>query len=62
MFFTTNNKHTTYLTNTHSRCLLMILNRYLSNNQLNGTIPSSIGTLEYLEYLYVNPMRFTEIH
>ena len=63
MFSTTNNnKQITYLTNTHSlslslsRCLLMmILNRWLYNNQLSGTIPSSIGSLVNLKYLYVNP-------
>ena len=60
MFFTTTNKQITYLTNTHSlslsRCLLMmILNRDLSYNQLSGTIPSSIGSLVNLQYLYVNP-------
>jgi len=62
MFFTTtNNKQITSLTNTHSlslslsRYLVMILNRGLDYNQLSGTIPSSIGSLVNLEYLYVNP-------
>jgi len=60
MFFTTttNNKQITYLTNTHfSLCLsmmMMILNRELSNNQLSGTIPSSIGSLVNLYELYAS--------
>ena len=34
--------------------MMMILNRTLNNNQLNGTIPSSIGSLVNLYNLYVN--------
>jgi len=53
MLFTTTNKQITYLTNTHSLSLsrwllMMILNRYLDTNQLSGTTPSSIDSLENL--------------
>ena len=53
----TSRSHTSrILTLSPSRCLLMmILNRSLESNQLNGTIPSSIGSLVNLEFLYVNP-------
>jgi len=33
--------------------IIITLNRRLNNNQLNGTIPSSIGSLVDLYYLYV---------
>jgi len=48
---------------THIRYLLvmMILNRNLNNNQLSGTIPSSIGSLVNLYNLYVNPMPSTRL-
>ena len=36
------------------------MNRSLYNNQLSGTIPSSIGSLVKLETLYVNPT--SDIH
>ena len=42
--------------------MMMILNRDIHVNQLNGTIPSSIGSLVNLQYLYVNPMTSTHIH
>jgi len=52
---TTNRLHSSRIL-THSRCLLMmILNRWLFNDQLSGTIPSSIGSLVNLQELYVNP-------
>jgi len=32
--------------------IIITLNRELNNNQLNGTIPSSIGSLVNLSFLY----------
>jgi len=32
--------------------MMTMMNRVLGNNQLSGTIPSSIGSLENLGYLY----------
>jgi len=40
---------------------MMILNRGLGDNQLSGTIPSSIGSLVNLQELYVNPIPSTDI-
>ena len=34
--------------------ILILLSRILRKNQLNGTIPSSIGSLVKIQYLYAN--------
>jgi len=39
-------------TNTSSH--IYAFDRFLSSNELSGTIPSSIGSLVSLQYLYVN--------